>query len=201
MKHFICLLLAFCFYPLAQAQTYVRQPIESIDSLVGRILNKNSSAGRIFEFALDSSSIVLYFEIRSASELADGDIRFGETITLFNVLYSEDRVHYSKYKIDTLGQSDGCWAPVRVDTMLLFNVDNDKNKEICLVASHTPFCDAYLEYAEILFFDDLASFLPLKTIVPLPALHCRFFEMPMPDPLLMEAKIREILKEKNVLKR
>ena len=173
---------------------------ESKDSLVARTLVNHGYVSGVYEYTSGNGSLILSFEIRSATEIDKNEPDFQETWTLFNALYSTDGINYQKQLIDTVGTSNSCWAPVSADTLLLLNVDRDLNNELCLLLTHVPFCDAYLTYSEAVFFDDFFSFPVTKTINALPELNFRLFAIPPPSKEQHISKIMEELKAKGVLK-
>ncbi len=199
MKLIINLLFVFCFSLNTQGQTYTRKSGESIDSLVGRTIDKNSFTCGVYEYSLDASSVITYFQVRNSKEIDNENLYYGETSTMLNVLYSSDKINYSKYLIDTVGVSNPCWAPVIADSILFINIDNDSNKEMCLILYHNPYCDAFIPFVQIMFFDDLESFPKLKNINQLASLNFQIHELPISGKSEIKSKIISTLKEKGVL--
>ncbi len=200
MKSILSIVFVLSFSMLVQGQTYIRTSGESIDSLVGRTLDKNSFTDGVYEYFIDNSSIIIYFQVRISKELDKENLYFGETSTMFNVMYSSDNIHYSKYLIDTVGVSNSCWAPVRVDSILFLNIDSDISNEMCLILYHSPYCDAFVSYEEILFFDNYETFPDLKRIMKLTSFNTEYFDLPISDKSQIKASIISTLKERGVLK-
>lgn len=199
MKSLVFILFILGLQFTSQGQTFVRHAGESLDSLVHRTLDRNSVVEGIYEYNVGRSSLLLYFQVRNERELIDKQTNYGETSTLFNALYSTDKVHYTKYLIDTVGNSNSCWAPVRADSILFLNIDDDLAEEMCLILYHIPYCDAYFSYVEVKFFDDYETFSDKKIIHPFKELTFQFFDLPLPDKSKIKERILAELKVKGVL--
>jgi hypothetical protein len=186
-------------FGVTQSQTFQRLEGQSKDSLVKKTLDKNSTTCGIYEFTNDSASVIPYFQIRSSREMIHGEPTYDDTWTIFNFLYSNDKKLYQKFTIDTIGQSNSCWAPVTVDSIFFCNIDSDIQKEMCLILYHYPYCDAYLSFIRVVFYDDIQSFATEKRIKSFPELSFNMYDLPLPDKKNVKLKIVAHLKGKGIV--
>ena len=197
----VAFILFMILLPLfLNGQIFIRQTGENNESLIARTLDKNSFTCGIYEYTNDSGSVIIYFQICNSTELLPDQRDYQETKTLFNVLFSTDKINYTKYIIDTLGMSTSCWAPATADSILFLNVDKDANKEICIILYPVPYCDNLLSTIDILFFDDLNTFYKTKIIEDLSELNFKIFEVPLAPRNEIKNKIISSLKSKGLLK-
>lgn len=121
---------------------------------------------------------------------------FFDSSTLLNLLHSNDDINYTNYFIDTLSNGNSCWAPAQLDSIFLINVDDDVEKEICVVLNHIPYCDAYLNYVSVHFYDNLENFILLKKLKPFKEHTFAIHHFPMPQKEMISEKINSFLQEK-----
>lgn len=173
MKHFSIILLLTCLLNCCWGQIYVRQKGESKDSLIAKTIGTNSlKVGKTYDLNDSTSNTVIYFEIKTkdSSKLIEksleSEIRFlsspysgKATITLFNILYSLDNVHYKKYVIDTVDFNSGCCPchfPDIVDSILFID-SNTRNDLILLLTHPVKFdCNSVTSYYT-LFYENFSK--------------------------------------------
>ncbi|MFH0894879.1 MAG: hypothetical protein V2A54_10635 [Bacteroidota bacterium] len=199
MKLTFSFFLSLLLFGLTQAQTFKRFEGQSKDSLVKNTLDKHSTTCGIYEFTNDSASVIPYFQIRSSREMINGEPMYDDTRTIFNLLYSNDKKLYKKFTVDIIGQSNSCWAPVTVDSIFFCNIDQDIQKEMCLILYHYPYCDAYFSFISVIFYDDLQSFCAAKRVKTFPELSFNMYDLPLPDKKGVKLKIVAHLKEKGIV--
>lgn len=168
------------------AQTYIRIPSDYKDSLIQKFLYKNSSlVGRTYEFTNPNYSYIIYFEIKPQDTLPNintpfdfGDSPYSgrSTVTLFNLLFSVDRVNYTKYTIDTVDVNSGCCPchhPDIVDSLLFTNEDS-KNGFILFLTHPVSFnCNSVTSYYQ-LFYDNFETCIAKKEF-PLHPIHKEYY--------------------------
>lgn len=141
----------------------IRSKGQSSDSLVHTILPNKLKEGKTYEFINGYNSFILFTELVNRKKQMD---EFFDSSTLLNLLHSNDEINYTNYFIDTLSNGNSCWAPVQLDSIFLINVDDNVEKEICVVLNHIPYCDAYLNYVSVHFYDNLENFILYKKLRP-----------------------------------
>jgi hypothetical protein len=151
MKHTSTIILLTFLLNFCWGQIYVRQKDESKDSLIAKTIGPSSlKIGKTYDLNDLTSNTVIYFEIKTkdTSKLIEkpGESEFEflrspyivkPTITLFNVLYSLDNVHYKKYVVDTVDFNSGCCPchlPDIVDSILF--IDSSSRNELILLLTH-----------------------------------------------------------------
>lgn len=175
------------FHMKVHAQTFSRPENESKESFVSSTLDSNFVLTGAYEFSTDTSNLILYFQQQNLNEYYLG-------VTTIHALYSTNKISFTKYLIDSIGSSNSCWLPYSIDTMYLINVDNDIEKEICLVLRHIPICDAYLPTIEIMFFDNAETFNRTENLKELKDFHFQIFSIPLPSSEKVYEKIIATLK-------
>jgi hypothetical protein len=153
----------FSLFSLNGKTQIIRFKGQSSDSLVHTILPKKFNGGNVFEFRNGNNSFIIYSELTNKKKQIE---EFYATSTLLNLLHSDDDLNFTNYSIDTLSTGNTCWAPAQLDSIFLINVDDDIEKEICVVLMHNPYCDAYMNYVSVHFYDNLEKFIASKKLKP-----------------------------------
>jgi hypothetical protein len=193
----VCL-ISIVFNSSIAAQPIQRFKGQSSDSLVHTILPKKFNGGNAYEFRNGNNSFIIYSELTNKKKQIE---EFYATSTLLNLLHSDDDLNFTNYFIDTLSTGNSCWAPAQLDSIFLINIDNDVEKEICVVLNHIPYCDAYLNYVSVHFYDNLENFILYKKLKPLRDFTFAIHEFSRPVNEIMEEKINSFLKEKPEIKK
>ncbi len=169
------------------AQTFSRIPSDNKDSLVQKFLDKNSSlVGKTYEFANLNYSYIIYFEIKPQDSLPIIDTPFDfrhspysgrSTVTLFNLLFSDDRVNYTKYTIDTVDVNSGCCPchhPNVVDSILFTN-EVSKNELILFLTHPVSFnCNSVTSHYQF-FYDNFETSIAKKEF-PIHPIHTEYYD-------------------------
>ena len=193
----VCL-ISIVFNSSIEAQPIQRFKGQSSDSLVRNILPNKFNAGNVYEFVNGNNSFIIYSELTNKNKQIE---EFYETSTLLNILFSPDKRNYSNYFIDTLSIGNSCWAPAKLDSLFLTNIDDDVEKEICVVLNHIPYCDAYINYVSVHFYDNLEKFIEFKKLKPFKEYTFAIHEFSRPVNEIIAEKINSFLQEKREIKK
>ena len=169
------------------AQTFSRIPSDNKDSLVQKFLYKNSSlVGKSYEIVNPNYSYIIYFELKPQDSLSiiDTPFDFGDspysgrsTATLFNLLFSDDRVNYTKYTIDTVDVNSGCCPchhPNEVDS-ILFTHEDSRNELILFLTHPVSFnCNSVTRHY-LLFYDNFETSIAKKDF-PIHPMHAEYYD-------------------------
>jgi len=191
-------LISIVFNSSIEAQPIQRLKGQSSDSLVHTILSYKFKAGNVYEFINGNNSFIIYSELTNKNKQIE---EFYETSTLFNILYSPDKINYSNYFIDTLSIGNSCWALAKLDSLFLINIDEDIEKEICVVLIHVPYCDAYKNYVSVHFYDNIENFIAFRKLKPFKEFTFAIHHFTMPLKEMIAEKINSFLKEKPEIKK
>ena len=151
MKYLTIIILVLFNANNCMGQNFVRQNAESNDNLISRTIESNSvKIGQSYELRDSTSATLIYFEIKaldSAKLVVDSfENQFGQflnpysgraTVTLFNVLYSVDNIHFQKHTVDTINYNSGCCPchqPNIVDSIAF--IDNITKNDLILYLIH-----------------------------------------------------------------
>ena len=145
------------------SQTIQRTEGEVADSLVMRITEDSQVflTGKPYEVLESSYSAIIYADITALKKLPNKRIPIYPmegipTVTRLNVLYSTDKVNYTKYVLDTLDRNSGCCPCHLPGTVDYFYVSNSKKKDELLVMKVMPVkhdCSSMTSYWAILYGD------------------------------------------------
>ena len=194
----ICFTFIFSLFNLIGKTQIIRFKGQSSDSLVYTILSNKLKAGKTYEFINGYNSFILFTELVNRNKQID---EFFDSPTLLNILHSSDDINYTNYFIDTLSNGNSCWAPVQLDSIFLINVDDDLEKEICVVLNHIPYCDAYLNYVSVHFYDNLENFILSKKLRPCREFTFTIHKFSRPVNETISEKINSFLQEKREIKK
>jgi hypothetical protein len=173
-----------------RAQTFERHDGESRDSLAARASGPHASPAGVFELPAANNPVILFGEVTMAG---NGSRSF----TTLNLLYPVKGKTYTRVLIDTVARSGSCWAPVGIDSVYQFNLDNDQALEIAVVLSHSPYCDAFKPYSSVLFFDDLEGYQASGKMDIFPNLTFTINTLP-PHSEAVKKQIKNYLKTKGI---
>ena len=191
-------LISIVFNSSIAAQPIQRFKGQSSDSLVHTILSNKFKGGKSYEFINGNNSFILFTELVNINKQMD---EFFDSPTLLNILHSSDDINYTNYFIDTLSNGNSCWAPVQLDSIFLINIDEDFEKEICVVLIHIPYCDAYLNYVSVHFYDNLENFILYKKLRPYREFTFAINKFSRPVNEIITEKINSFLQEKREIKK
>ena len=191
-------LISIVFNSSIAAQPIQRFKGQSSDSLVHTILSNKFKGGKSYEFINGNNSFILFTELVNINKQMD---EFFDSPTLLNILHSSDDINYTNYFIDTLSNGNSCWAPVQLDSIFLINIDEDFEKEICVVLIHIPYCDAYLNYVSVHFYDNLENFILYKKLRPYREFTFAIHKFSRPVNEIITEKINSFLQEKREIKK
>lgn len=148
---------------MGMSQTYERIEGEPLDSLVMRITEDREVflTGKPYEVLDSSYSAIIYADITALKKLPNKRIPIYPmegipTVTRLNVLYSTDKVNYTKYVLDTLDRNSGCCPCHLPGSVDYFYVSNSKKKDELLVMKVMPVkhdCSSMTSYWAILYED------------------------------------------------
>lgn len=162
MKELSCVFMLMLPWTVT-SQTIQRTEGEVADSLVMRITEDSQVflTGKPYEVLESSYSAIIYADITALKKLPNKRIPIYPmegipTVTRLNVLYSTDKVNYTKYVLDTLDRNSGCCPCHLPGTVDYFYVSNSKKKDELLVMKVMPVkhdCSSMTSYWAILYGD------------------------------------------------
>lgn len=162
MKELSCVFMLMLPWTVT-SQTIQRTEGEVADSLVMRITEDSQVflTGKPYEVLESSYSAIIYADITALKKLPNKRIPIYPmegipTVTRLNVLYSTDKVNYTKYVLDTLDRNSGCCQCHLPGTVDYFYVSNSKKKDELLVMKVMPVkhdCSSMTSYWAILYGD------------------------------------------------
>ena len=148
---------------MVTSQTIQRTEGEVADSLVMRITEDPQVflSGKPYEVADSSYSAIIYADITALKKLPKKRNVFHPmegvpTVTRLNVLYSTDKVNYTKYILDTLDMNSGCCPCHLPGSVDYFYASHSKKKDELLVMKVMPVkhdCNSMTSYWAILYKD------------------------------------------------
>ena len=148
---------------MASSQIIQRAVGEMADSLVMRITEDSQVflTGKPYEVLDSSYSAIIYADITALKKLPNKRIPLYPmegipTETRLNMLYSKDKVNYTKYILDTLDRNSGCCPCHLPGSVDYFYISNSKKKDELLVMKVLPVkhdCSSMTSYWAILYGD------------------------------------------------
>lgn len=148
---------------MVTSQTIQRTKGEVADSFIMRITEDRQVflTGKPYEVVGSTYSAIIYADITALKKLPNKRIPIYPmegipTVTRLNVLYSTDKVNYTKYILDTLDRNSGCCPCHLPGTVDYFYISNSKKKDELLVMKVMPVkhdCSSMTSYWAILYQD------------------------------------------------